>query len=224
MSPGRGLALLSARGLTQVRPRPSRDPPPPKDSLVTTRSTVVVLHAHPDDEAIFTGATIRALADDGVASRPDHRHRRRGGHPPRPAAAGRDPARAPDRRTGTCLRAARRPAPGAAGLPRLRGARRALPRRHRSAGRRPSTVARRVERSWPASGAMPWSTTTRAASTDTSTTSRCTARERASSGVWGSPATRPRWTPPGCAGARGTCCSRRPASGSTPGWIRPGSA
>ncbi|MFN8074443.1 MAG: PIG-L deacetylase family protein [Kineosporiaceae bacterium] len=29
------------------------------------RSTVVVLHAHPDDEAIFTGATIRALADAG---------------------------------------------------------------------------------------------------------------------------------------------------------------
>jgi LmbE family N-acetylglucosaminyl deacetylase len=27
--------------------------------------TVVVLHAHPDDEAIFTGATLRALADRG---------------------------------------------------------------------------------------------------------------------------------------------------------------
>jgi LmbE family N-acetylglucosaminyl deacetylase len=33
---------------------------------VITRSTVVVLHAHPDDEAIFTGATIRTLADAGV--------------------------------------------------------------------------------------------------------------------------------------------------------------
>jgi LmbE family N-acetylglucosaminyl deacetylase len=33
---------------------------------VTTRSTVVVLHAHPDDEAIFTGVTIRTLADTGV--------------------------------------------------------------------------------------------------------------------------------------------------------------
>lgn len=31
-----------------------------------TRSTVVVLHAHPDDEAIFTGATIRTLADAGA--------------------------------------------------------------------------------------------------------------------------------------------------------------
>jgi len=33
---------------------------------VITRPTVVVLHAHPDDEAIFTGATIRTLADAGV--------------------------------------------------------------------------------------------------------------------------------------------------------------
>jgi LmbE family N-acetylglucosaminyl deacetylase len=33
---------------------------------VITRSTVVVLHAHPDDEATFTGATIRTLADAGV--------------------------------------------------------------------------------------------------------------------------------------------------------------
>ena len=30
------------------------------------RSTVVVLHAHPDDEAIFTGATIHRLARSGV--------------------------------------------------------------------------------------------------------------------------------------------------------------
>jgi LmbE family N-acetylglucosaminyl deacetylase len=31
-----------------------------------TGRTVVVLHAHPDDEAIFTGATIRRLADSGA--------------------------------------------------------------------------------------------------------------------------------------------------------------
>ena len=28
--------------------------------------TVIVLHAHPDDEAIFTGVTIRRLADAGA--------------------------------------------------------------------------------------------------------------------------------------------------------------
>ena len=28
-------------------------------------STVVFLHAHPDDEAIFTGGTMRLLADAG---------------------------------------------------------------------------------------------------------------------------------------------------------------
>jgi LmbE family N-acetylglucosaminyl deacetylase len=32
----------------------------------TPAGTVVVLHAHPDDEAIFTGATLRALADRGT--------------------------------------------------------------------------------------------------------------------------------------------------------------
>lgn len=45
------------------------DPPavslldPPHD---LTGRTLVVLHAHPDDEAIFTGATIRRLADRGA--------------------------------------------------------------------------------------------------------------------------------------------------------------
>jgi LmbE family N-acetylglucosaminyl deacetylase len=39
-------------------------PLPPADRL--DGRTVVVLHAHPDDEAIFTGATIRRLADRGA--------------------------------------------------------------------------------------------------------------------------------------------------------------
>jgi LmbE family N-acetylglucosaminyl deacetylase len=33
---------------------------------MTVAPTVVVLHAHPDDEAIFTGLAIRRLVDDGV--------------------------------------------------------------------------------------------------------------------------------------------------------------
>lgn len=33
---------------------------------MTARPTVVVVHAHPDDEAIFTGLTIRTLADAGA--------------------------------------------------------------------------------------------------------------------------------------------------------------
>jgi LmbE family N-acetylglucosaminyl deacetylase len=39
------------------------DGPAPAD---LTGRTVVVLHAHPDDEAIFTGATVRRLADRGA--------------------------------------------------------------------------------------------------------------------------------------------------------------
>jgi LmbE family N-acetylglucosaminyl deacetylase len=41
------------------------DSPVPTPHDLTGR-TVVVLHAHPDDEAIFTGATIRRLADRGA--------------------------------------------------------------------------------------------------------------------------------------------------------------
>jgi LmbE family N-acetylglucosaminyl deacetylase len=39
---------------------------PASPPLDLTGRTVVVLHAHPDDEAIFTGATIRRLADRGA--------------------------------------------------------------------------------------------------------------------------------------------------------------
>lgn len=49
-------------------PRPPALSPamPPDARSSGWGTTVVVLHAHPDDEAIFTGATIRHLADCGV--------------------------------------------------------------------------------------------------------------------------------------------------------------
>jgi GlcNAc-PI de-N-acetylase len=48
---------------------PAHPASPASPALPPCRSlpgTVVVLHAHPDDEAIFTGATLRALADRGT--------------------------------------------------------------------------------------------------------------------------------------------------------------
>lgn len=51
---------MSAHVSTTTAPRsPGRQP-------ITHRPTVVVLHAHPDDEAIFTGVLIRRLADQGA--------------------------------------------------------------------------------------------------------------------------------------------------------------
>ena len=41
------------------------DTPLPREDRLDGR-TVVVLHAHPDDEAVFTGATMRRLADRGA--------------------------------------------------------------------------------------------------------------------------------------------------------------
>jgi LmbE family N-acetylglucosaminyl deacetylase len=40
--------------------------PPAAPATDLSGRTVVVLHAHPDDEAIFTGATVRRLADRGA--------------------------------------------------------------------------------------------------------------------------------------------------------------
>ncbi len=53
-----------------ARPAPGATRTPhatdPAPDAGTDAGTVVVLHAHPDDEAIFTGATLRALADRGA--------------------------------------------------------------------------------------------------------------------------------------------------------------
>ena len=46
------------------RPEPSRCAPPSLPDLAGR--TVLALHAHPDDEAIFTGLTLRRLADAGA--------------------------------------------------------------------------------------------------------------------------------------------------------------
>jgi LmbE family N-acetylglucosaminyl deacetylase len=45
---------------------PASPASPARPLCPTLPGTVVVLHAHPDDEAIFTGATLRALADRGT--------------------------------------------------------------------------------------------------------------------------------------------------------------
>ena len=56
--------LASALGPAALLPAALLPPAAPPPSAPA--GTVVVLHAHPDDEAIFTGATLRALADRGA--------------------------------------------------------------------------------------------------------------------------------------------------------------
>ena len=154
----------------------------PADTIDTTRSAqpradrVVFLHAHPDDEAIFTGGTIALLAAAGcsvtlvvatsgqLGRRPDAPTRPRHRRP----AGGRDPPG---------VRPARRRAGRVPPLPGLGHARRSgqpPPRRLRPRRRRPRPPA-----GWPASSPRnrpaPSSPTTPAASTATPTTSRSTA-------------------------------------------------
>jgi LmbE family N-acetylglucosaminyl deacetylase len=80
----RSCVRLRLSGLSLTRsPEPSRQPAPAgahpgeiRMSLLLdtpgpgpqdlTGRTIVVVHAHPDDEAIFTGATLRRLADHGA--------------------------------------------------------------------------------------------------------------------------------------------------------------
>jgi LmbE family N-acetylglucosaminyl deacetylase len=62
---------MTTSDLTPARTTSVLSPPPPWDLLPDAEpdlrgQTVVVLHAHPDDEAIFTGATIRRLANAGA--------------------------------------------------------------------------------------------------------------------------------------------------------------
>ena len=58
-------------------PGPATSPP--------SKGAVVFLHAHPDDEAIFTGGTLRLLADAGWRTVVVVRHRGELGAPPRRA-------------------------------------------------------------------------------------------------------------------------------------------
>jgi LmbE family N-acetylglucosaminyl deacetylase len=62
---------MTASDTTPVHAVPVVSTPPPWDLLPDAEPdlrghTVVVLHAHPDDEAIFTGATMRRLATAGA--------------------------------------------------------------------------------------------------------------------------------------------------------------
>ena len=136
------------------RPRPSGRPARPRtvcDPTVITAPdlrghTVLALHAHPDDEAIFTGITLRRLADAGARTVLVVATAGELGSSRVPLRPGETIPRAAARRAGARRRAARRLPAGAARPPRLRAARLAGSGQHARAlaAADPLPLARRV--------------------------------------------------------------------------------
>ena len=140
--------------------------------------TLVLFHAHPDDEAIATGGTMARAKSEGhrvvLVSATTRRARRVRA---RRARAGRDARRPAGRRAARGGRRARRRPGRVPRLPRLRHGRRADQRRARLVRERRRRRGRGAARRASSTRSTPTCSrsTTRTATTGTPTTSRCTA-------------------------------------------------
>ena len=169
-------SLLSQLTPASVRPAASAAPHRLRSPVITTPDlrghTVLALHAHPDDEAIFTGITLRRLADAGARTVLVIATAGELGSSRVPLRPGETIPATPDRRAGARRRAARGLPAGAARAARLRPARLASAAHRRAlAAADPLPLARRVAELADDEGAGDArSTTTSTASTATPTT------------------------------------------------------
>ena len=177
-----------------------------------------LLHAHPDDEAIFTAATMHRLARRGARVVLVTATAGELGPVLRPLRRGET---LPGRRRAELERAAaaRRGPAGPARPPRLRDGRLGRQRPPVRAGGGAGRPGRRPAGRARASRRVPrrWCTTTRAASTATPTTSPCTGSVRPRRPWPGSPGTRRRSPPTARAAAARTWSTGRPPAARSAG-------